>query len=180
MLQKYGVFRLLCCPVVVLFVVIGLISIVSAQAAETVAVIGTGRVGGALGPRFAELGYTVIYGSRDPSKEKVQELVERTGKDALAISQRVAWKSMKLTMASRSEVWTHCPVPVRSRAINAARTPCVRNVPDAVSEMATPAREGPVPGGPVTLIKPPMPCAIWSSPGRSAYGPSWPKPEMLA
>ena len=78
MLKKYGVFRLLCCPVVVLFVVIGLISIVSAQAAETVAIIGTGRVGGALGPRFAELGYTVVYGSRDPSKQDVQELVELT------------------------------------------------------------------------------------------------------
>ncbi len=25
-----------------------------------------------------------------------------------------------------------------------------------------------------------MPCAIWSKPGRFTYGPSWPKPEMLA
>lgn len=90
MLKKYGVFRLLCYPSMVLFAVIGLISIVSAQAAETVAVIGTGRVGGALGPRFAELGYTVVYGSRDPSKAKVQELVERTGKGAMASSQSEA------------------------------------------------------------------------------------------
>ena len=29
-----------------------------------------------------------------------------------------------------------------------------------------PTRDGPVPGGPVTLISPPRPCAIWSTPGR--------------
>ncbi len=45
---------------------------------ETVAVIGTGRVGAALGSQFARLGYSVLYGSRDPSQEKVRELVGRT------------------------------------------------------------------------------------------------------
>jgi len=39
---------------------------------------------------------------------------------------------------------------------------------------------GPWPGRPLIDIKPPMPCATWSKPGRPAYGPSWPKPEMLA
>ena len=34
--------------------------------AETIAVIGTGNVGGALGPEFAALGHTIIYGSREP------------------------------------------------------------------------------------------------------------------
>ena len=38
----------------------------------------------------------------------------------------------------------------------------------------------PCPGNPVTHIRPPMPCATWSNPARSRYGPSWPKPEMLA
>ena len=33
---------------------------------ETVAVIGTGDMGDTLGPRFAGLGFRVIYGSRDP------------------------------------------------------------------------------------------------------------------
>jgi lactate dehydrogenase-like 2-hydroxyacid dehydrogenase len=37
-----------------------------AAAPETIAVIGTGRVGSALGPRLADLGHPVIYGSRDP------------------------------------------------------------------------------------------------------------------
>ncbi len=97
-----------------------------------------------------------------------------------SISQRVAWKSMKLTIASSSDVCTHCPRPVRSRASNAARTPWVSSVPAAVSEMAMPTRHGPDPGGPVTLISPPSPCAIWSTPGRDAYGPVWPNPEIDA
>ena len=37
-----------------------------------------------------------------------------------------------------------------------------------------PARTGPCPGSPVIDIRPPMPCAIWSKPGRSRYGPVWP------
>ncbi len=49
-----------------------------------VAVLGTGRVGGALGPRLAELGYGVIYGSRDPDREDVRDLVQRTGNGATA------------------------------------------------------------------------------------------------
>ena len=47
--------------------------------AETVAVIGTGQVAGALGPQFARLGHTIVYGSRDPSRDEVKDLVERTG-----------------------------------------------------------------------------------------------------
>lgn len=46
--------------------------------AETVAVIGTGSVGSALGPRFASIGHDVIYGSRDPSSNEVQNLVDLT------------------------------------------------------------------------------------------------------
>jgi predicted dinucleotide-binding enzyme len=47
-------------------------------ARETVAVIGTGKVGGALGPRLAELGYPVVYGSRDPAGARPRELAERS------------------------------------------------------------------------------------------------------
>ena len=49
-----------------------------------VAVLGTGRVGGALGPRFAELGHNVVYGSREPEREDVRDLVQRTGNGAIA------------------------------------------------------------------------------------------------
>ena len=43
-----------------------------------------------------------------------------------------------------------------------------------------PTRHGPLPAGPVTLISPLSPWAIWSTPGRAAYGPSWPNPDRLA
>lgn len=52
--------------------------------AETVAVIGTGSVGAALGPRFASIGHQVIYGSRTPAREDVIALVEATGSGASA------------------------------------------------------------------------------------------------
>lgn len=45
---------------------------------KTVAVIGTGRMGGAFGAAFARAGYTVIYGSRNPSDTKVQGVVAVT------------------------------------------------------------------------------------------------------
>ena len=32
---------------------------------------------------------------------------------------------------------------------------------------------------PVIDMRPPMPCAIWSTPGLVASGPDWPKPAML-
>ena len=51
---------------------------------ETVAVIGTGDMGDSLGPRFAQLGYRVVYGSRSPDSDSVNALVEKTGNNASA------------------------------------------------------------------------------------------------
>ena len=67
-------------------VILGFSSLMSAAAAETVAIIGTGRMGGAFGPQFARLGLTVIYGSRDPARPELQALLARTGKSARALS----------------------------------------------------------------------------------------------
>lgn len=58
--------------------------------AETIAVIGTGGVGSALGPHFAAAGHTVIYGSRTPDSSEVQDLVDLTGNGASATSQSAA------------------------------------------------------------------------------------------
>jgi 8-hydroxy-5-deazaflavin:NADPH oxidoreductase len=58
--------------------------------ADTIAMIGTGQVGGALGQRFAELGHEIVYGSRDPGRDDVVALVERTGSGASAATQRDA------------------------------------------------------------------------------------------
>lgn len=54
--------------------------------ADIIAVIGTGDVGGALGPEFASLGHSVVYGSRNPGSEKVLALVARTGNGARVAS----------------------------------------------------------------------------------------------
>jgi predicted dinucleotide-binding enzyme len=56
----------------------------SAALAETIAVIGTGNVGAALGPEFAAQGHTIVYGSREPMRADVQELVARTAGNASA------------------------------------------------------------------------------------------------
>jgi len=59
----------------------------TAQERETVAVIGTGDMGDSLGPRFAQLGYRIVYGSRNPASDKVKALVARSGEGASATTQ---------------------------------------------------------------------------------------------
>ncbi|HET7609456.1 MAG TPA: NADPH-dependent F420 reductase [Gammaproteobacteria bacterium] len=66
--------------------------------AETVAMIGTGNVGAALGRRFAEHGHAVVYGSRDPSAADVRELVAVTGHGAVARSQAQAAASADIVV----------------------------------------------------------------------------------
>ena len=58
--------------------------------AETIAMIGTGEVSQALGPRMAALGHQVVYGSRSPARAEVQALVAETGSDASATTQAEA------------------------------------------------------------------------------------------
>ncbi len=60
------------------------------DALPTVGVIGTGDMGDSLGPRFAELGYPVVYGSRTPSSEKAQNLARQTGDNARVATQEEA------------------------------------------------------------------------------------------
>lgn len=64
--------------------------------AETIAVVGTGNVGGALGPAFAKQGHTIIYGSRDPSSDSVRELVARTGEGTTATTAADAAKGASI------------------------------------------------------------------------------------
>jgi len=65
-------------------------AILHSQEQEIVAVIGTGDMGDSLGPRFARLGYKVVYGSRNPNSDKVRALVARTGANASATTQKEA------------------------------------------------------------------------------------------
>ncbi|MEM9997307.1 MAG: NAD(P)-binding domain-containing protein [Bacteroidota bacterium] len=48
----------------------------------TIAILGTGSVGSALGIAFANVGHAVVYGSRTPDADEVQRLVARTANGA--------------------------------------------------------------------------------------------------
>jgi predicted dinucleotide-binding enzyme len=58
--------------------------------AKTIAVIGTGMMGGSLGPRLASLGHDVVYGSREPNAERIGKLLARSGSSAKALGQAEA------------------------------------------------------------------------------------------
>lgn len=70
----------------------------SAMERETVAIIGTGDMGNSIGPKLAEKGYHVIYGSRDPAHKSVLELVAITGNDAHATSQKEAAQQAEIVV----------------------------------------------------------------------------------
>ncbi len=57
---------------------------------ETIAIIGTGRMGGAIGTRLAAQGHPIIYGSRTPDADDTAELVNKTGHGAIAQGQAEA------------------------------------------------------------------------------------------
>lgn len=46
-----------------------------------IAILGTGRVGGALGVGWFEKGHSVVFGSRDPQAESVRRRMELLGRD---------------------------------------------------------------------------------------------------
>lgn len=60
---------------------------VTPQDKTAVAIIGTGTLAGTLGPAMGAQGYRVIYGSRNPTRDSVRMLVERTGANASAVTQ---------------------------------------------------------------------------------------------
>jgi 8-hydroxy-5-deazaflavin:NADPH oxidoreductase len=62
----------------------------STEAKPVIAIIGTGDMGDSLGPRFAELGYEVVFGSRHPDGEKAQGVVRQTGGNSRATTQKDA------------------------------------------------------------------------------------------
>lgn len=62
----------------------------AAEPKPVVAIIGTGDMGDSLGPRFTELGYTIVYGSREPDGDKAQAVLKQTGPNASVTTQREA------------------------------------------------------------------------------------------
>lgn len=69
-----------------------------ASSGPTVAVIGTGDMGDSLGPRLAGLGYTVVYGSRNPTSERAQALARQTGNGARVTSQKEAAQAAEIVV----------------------------------------------------------------------------------
>lgn len=61
-----------------------------------IAVIGTGNVGSALGNRWAKGGHQVIFGTRDPTSEKVQALLQGSGPNACAAGVKEAAASAEV------------------------------------------------------------------------------------
>ena len=55
-----------------------------------IAIVGTGGVGAALGPKWGSAGHTVAYGSRAPDSEKVRQLTAVSGFGAAATTPREA------------------------------------------------------------------------------------------
>ncbi len=70
----------------------------SVEAKPVVAIIGTGDMGDSLGPRFAELGYSVVYGSRHPDGAKAQGVRELTGPNDRVTSQREAAQAAEIVV----------------------------------------------------------------------------------
>ena len=95
-----------------LLVLIGALAAPTFVSAETIAVIGTGNVGGALGPRFSELGHHIIYGSRQPQRADVQALVARTQGDATAMQPAAAAAAADIVVMATK--WADAEVALKS------------------------------------------------------------------
>ena len=78
--------------------ILSLFILIPTAQADTIAVIGTGNVGAALGTEFAALGHTIVYGSRTPSSSEAAELVARTDGDASATTQPEAVKGADIVV----------------------------------------------------------------------------------
>ena len=76
-----------------------------------IAILGTGSVGSILGRRWSQAGHAVTFGSRQPEREKVLELLERCASGTRAVAPReaiaaaeavllaVPWPSARQTLA---------------------------------------------------------------------------------
>lgn len=102
--KVFGFHRIVLLPLVALLCALPALGSSSDSSQRTVgklgkvAIIGTGDMGDSLGPRFAQLGYQVIYGSRNPASDSAKALVAHTGNGASAASQREAAQSADLVV----------------------------------------------------------------------------------
>jgi 8-hydroxy-5-deazaflavin:NADPH oxidoreductase len=64
----------------------------------TIAIIGTGDLGGSLGVMLGRSGYTIVYGSRDPTRDAAKKLVEQSGEGASVTTQIEAAQSAEIIL----------------------------------------------------------------------------------
>jgi predicted dinucleotide-binding enzyme len=91
-------------------------TLMSAQVSAKIGVVGTGKVGAALGVNLAKAGFSVLYLSRTPDSETVQDLCRRTGPSASAASLAegpgqtdilffaVVWRAAQETIAAMGDL----------------------------------------------------------------------------
>jgi predicted dinucleotide-binding enzyme len=75
-----------------------LAAVSTGASAAKIAVIGSGNVANALGPGFAAQGHTIVYGSRNPTEQKVKELIAKTGHNASAATPTEAVKGADIVV----------------------------------------------------------------------------------
>lgn len=63
-----------------------------------IAIVGPGSVGGTLGQRWGLAGYPIVYGSRTPAADRVQELVRKSGANARATTPEEAAQACRLLL----------------------------------------------------------------------------------
>ena len=81
-----------------LFVLLLLWSVPVSANAERIAIVGTGMMGGALGPRLAAAGHSVTYGTRDPAQDHISELLAVSGDSARAVPHQQAVQSADIVI----------------------------------------------------------------------------------
>lgn len=72
-----------------------------------IAIIGAGNVGGTLGRRWAALGHEVVFGVRDPAREKYQSLVTQTGGRARLATNALASEGAHAVLLATPWTTTH-------------------------------------------------------------------------
>ncbi len=68
--------------------------------ADTIAIIGTGAVANAIGPMLTAQGHEIVFGSRNPDRDDVRELVAKTGAGAGATTPAEAAADADIVMVA--------------------------------------------------------------------------------
>lgn len=82
----------------------------NSMSTKTIAIIGTGRVGGGLGPRLGQAGFAVIYGSRTPDDPRIKELVAKSGPAARALTPAAAAAAAPIVLVTTPWLATEAAV----------------------------------------------------------------------